>query len=111
MKTMKRKFLVAAWLLIASTGLLFAQTATKSTTAKQVTQQSRINQGVQTNELTRAEVAKLEKEQKCIKIEKRLAKADGTVTPAERRFLRREQKRASKHIAKEKNDRQERIVK
>ena len=108
---MKRIFLLAALLLIASTGLINAQRATRSTTARQTTQQSRIGQGVRNSELTRSEAARLVREQKRIQIEKRIAKADGTVTPAEKRFLRREQNRASRHIARQKNDGQERIIK
>lgn len=108
---MKRIFLLAALMLIASTGLINAQKATGSTTARQTTQQARINQGVKNSELTRSEVARLEREQKRIQIEKRIAKADGTVTPAEKRFLRREQNRASRRIARQKNDGQERIIK
>lgn len=108
---MKRLFLLAALLLIASTGLINAQRATRSTAARQTTQQARIGQGVQSGELSRPEVARLEREQKRIQIEKRIAKADGTVTPAEKRFLRREQNRSSRHIARQKNDGQERIIK
>lgn len=108
---MKRIILIAAMLLIASTGLINAQRATKSTAARQTSQQSRIAQGVRNSELTRSEAARLEREQRCIQIEKRIAKADGTVTPAEKRFLRREQNRASRHIARQKNDGQERKIK
>ena len=108
---MKRILLLAALLLILSTGLINAQRATRSTTARQTTQQARIGQGVQNKELTRSEAARLEREQKRIQIEKRIVKADGTVTPAEKRFLKREQNRASRHIARQKNDGQERRIK
>ncbi len=108
---MKRIILIAVMLFIASTGLINAQRATKSTAARQTAQHSRIDQGVQNSELTRSEAARLEREQRCIQIEKRIAKADGTVTPAEKRFLRREQNRASKHIARQKNDGQKRKIK
>ncbi len=108
---MKKIILAAAIMLIASTGLINAQRGTRSTTSRQVTQQARIGEGVRSGELSRPEAARLEREQKKIQIEKRIAKADGTVTPAEKRFLRREQKRSSRHIARQKNDGQERIVK
>jgi hypothetical protein len=107
---MKRIFLMTAMLLIASTGLINAQSANRSTAARQKTQLERIDQGVRNSELTRFETARLEREQKRIQIEKRIAKADGTVNPGEKRFLRREQNRASRHIAWQKNDRQERII-
>jgi len=108
---MKKIILAAAIMLIASTGLINAQRGTRSTAARQATQQARIVEGVKSGELSRPEAARLEREQKKIQIEKRIAKADGTVTPAEKRFLRREQKRSSRHIARQKNDGQERIVK
>jgi hypothetical protein len=86
-----------------------AQTAgTKSNTGRQVNQQARIREGRKSGELTRAELKRLEREQKKIQIEKRMAQADGKVTPAEKRFLRREQNRAGRHIAKQKNDLQSR---
>lgn len=110
MKTIKKAIFLAS-MLIVSTSIMFAQTATPRTTATQVNQQARIKEGVRSGELTRKEATRLVREQKRIQTEKRIAKADGVVTPAERRHLKREQKRASKHIAKQKHDTQERIVK
>jgi hypothetical protein len=49
---------------------------------------------------------RLERQQRCIQIEKRIAKADGTVSPGEKRFLRREQNRASRNINRQKNNNQ-----
>jgi hypothetical protein len=103
---MKRIVLIAAITLIASTGIINAQTRPKSNTARQMSQQARIADGVHDKELTRKETARLEREQRRISIEKRIAKADGTVTQAEKRFLRREQNRASRHIHRQKNDAQ-----
>jgi len=73
---------------------------------RQGAQQGRIAEGVRSGELTRRETRLLEREQRKIRIEKQLVQADGKVTPAEKRFLRREQNRASRHIARQKNDRQ-----
>jgi hypothetical protein len=101
---MKRIFIISAIMFIASVGVLSAQTATPKITARQAEQQERIEQGVKSKELTRKETARLEREQKRIQIEKRIAKSDGTVTPAERRFVKREQNRASKDIYKQKHD-------
>jgi Ni/Co efflux regulator RcnB len=105
---MKRILIIVVIVMISSTGLIRAQVATKSTTARQVEQQERISQGVHNKELTRHETVRLEREQKRIEIEKRVAKADGTVTPKEKRFLRRQQNHASKDIYKQKHDGQER---
>jgi hypothetical protein len=105
---MKKILFIAVIALIASTGIIKAQVATKSTSVRQVEQQERIKQGVQSKELTRHETARLEREQRRIQIEKKVAKADGTVTPKEKRFLKRQQNRASKDIYRQKHDGQER---
>jgi len=105
---MKKIVLITVVLFIVSTGLINAQRGTKSTRARQTTQQARISEGVQSKELTRHETLMLEREQKKIQLEKRVAKADGTVTKSEKRFLRREQNRASRHIKNQKNDGQDR---
>lgn len=105
---MKKVYLIAGLLLIASTGLINAQMSAKSNSARQANQQARIANGASNGELTKPEVRRLEKEQKRIQIEKRIAKSDGTVTPGEKRFLRREQNRASRHITNQKHDIQKR---
>lgn len=104
---MKRIFIIAAVLFIASTGLIKAQTAA-TTTSRQVNQQARIANGVNDKELTRHEAARLEWEQRKIQHDKKVAKSDGTVSPEEKKLLRREQNRASRDIHRQKNDAQER---
>lgn len=106
---MKKSLFIAAILFALACIAINAQTTTRTNTGRQVTQQSRIREGRQSGELTRAETVRLEREQRKIQIEKRLAKADGTVTPAEKRFLRREQNRANRHIYSQKNDAQQRL--
>jgi DNA-binding transcriptional regulator of glucitol operon len=101
---MKKIVLISVILFVTSTGLINAQQTVRQTTSRQVKQQARIEQGVKSGELTKAETARLEREQRRIQIEKRMAKADGTVTPAEKRFLKREQNRASRDIRRQKND-------
>jgi hypothetical protein len=103
---MKRIILIAAIMFFASAGLINAQVGTKSTASRQASQQARIADGVHDKELTKKETARLEREQRKISIEKRIAKADGTVTPKEKRFLKHEQNRASRHIHRQKNDAQ-----
>jgi hypothetical protein len=104
---MKRIIIFAAVLFMASTGLIKAQTAA-TTTSRQVTQQARIADGVHDKELTRHETKRLEREQRRIQNDKKAAKADGTVSPEEKKLLRREQNRANRHIRRQKNDAQER---
>ncbi len=85
----------AALMLTASS---FAQTASPTINATQVKQAERINQGVASGELTKAETKNLRTEQRAIRAEKAAFKADGTFSAAERAQVRRDQKQASKRI-------------
>jgi hypothetical protein len=71
---------------------------TPRVTKRQINQQERIQQGVNSGELTKGETRILKKEQVKIQKDKKAAKADGTVTPQERRKLLREQNKASRDI-------------
>ena len=84
----------------------YAQTATPGVDARQDIQQKRIDQGVASGELNQREAARLNRQQDRIQGMEDRAKADGTVTNQERRQLNRAQNRASRHIGKEKHDRQ-----
>jgi aconitase B len=97
---MKRAILVASAVLLTMVLVqaASAQSRTPVVTDRQVAQQARIHQGVQSGELTRREARRLGAQQGKIQADKMIAKADGKVTPAERRHLRREQNRASRHI-------------
>jgi len=85
---------------------VFAQTATPGVDARQERQQQRIDQGVASGELNQREAGRLERQQDRIQGMEEKAKADGVVTKQERRALQGAQNRASRHIAKEKHDRQ-----
>jgi len=69
-------------------------------------QQTRIQEGVASGALTPREAAKLEAEQARIRAKEQAMKADGVVTKQERKELQRDLNRSSKHIAKEKHDKQ-----
>jgi uncharacterized protein YraI len=101
---MKKLFIIAGILLAMTVVTANAQTNTRSNTGRQVSQQARIRQGKRSGELNRRETARLEREQRKLQIEKRIANGDGTVTPQEKAFLRREQNRANRHIYREKHD-------
>jgi hypothetical protein len=103
---MKKKILIAGIIFITSAVILNAQVASKTIATRQADQQARIKEGVKTEELTRPEVRKLEREQKNIQIEKRIAKADGKVTPREKRIITKDQNRASRDIYRQKHDAQ-----
>jgi hypothetical protein len=68
--------------------------------------EKRIEQGVASGQLTARETLRVEREQKHIVKAEANAKADGTVTKAERKRLHHMQKAASKDIAKQKHDAQ-----
>jgi hypothetical protein len=99
-----RLILATACLLVLA-GSINAQT-TPRVKARQEKQQARIIKGEQNGSLTPKETAKLEAQQAKIQHDKKAAKADGVVTPAERRKLNREQNRANRNIYKQKHDAQ-----
>lgn len=69
-------------------------------------QEKRIEQGVKSGQLTPREAGKLEAEQAKVKQDEAKMKSDGTLTKKERAKLTREQNQASRHIHKEKHDKQ-----
>ena len=80
--------------------------ATPRVDQRQVNQQKRIDQGVQSGELTGKEAARLEKGQAHVQKMKDKAKADGKVTPRERERIELAQNKQSNKIYHEKHDRQ-----
>jgi len=83
-----------------------AQTATPRVDQRQANQEARIEQGVQSGELTKRETAKLEQGQSKVQKMETKAKADGQVTQKERARLAKAQDKQSKKIYKEKHDKQ-----
>ena len=120
---MKIQTLMTA-LVLAASGAAFAQTTpapapavpavqtTRNTTAtpgldqRQANQEKRIEQGVASGQLNKKETIRLEKREGKLQADKLLAKADGKVTPQERKKLQREANRDSKAIYKQKHDKQ-----
>ncbi len=73
-------------------------------TKRQGNQQKRIAEGVASGELKKGEVRKLEKQQQEIQDTKKEARADGTVTGAERKEIQKEQNEASRKIYRSKHN-------
>jgi hypothetical protein len=94
--------LVAA---LAFTSVAEAQTRTPVINHRQHTQSRRINRGVRSGELTRNEARRLRTDERRISRDKRLARASGHVSPAERQRLRREENRTSRAIYRDKHNR------
>ena len=59
---------------------------------------------MKSGELTKKEAAKLEAQQEKIRKDEMKAKADGTLSPAERMKLKREQNRANRRIFRKKHN-------
>jgi len=86
--------------------LAVAQPVTPRVDRREARQHARIQQGVKSGELTPGEAMKLRAGQQHVKRVERRAKADGVVTPGERRQLNRTQNRQSRRIYRLKhNDR------
>ncbi len=109
---MKIQTLISA-LVLAASGSVFAQapavadpTATPKIDQRIASQQKRIDQGVASGQLTAKETRRLDKREAKLVANTAAAKADGTVTRAERLRLKREAKNNSHVIHKQKHDRQ-----
>jgi len=106
---MKRKSLWAAAALSLAAASVFAQGASMpGADRREARQERRIEQGVNSGALTPRESARLERQQKRIEDVETRAEADGKVTPKERAHLARMQDRESRHIRRQKHDRQHR---
>lgn len=84
----------------------YAQTATPGIDQRQVNQEARIQQGVNSGALTQREAARLERGQQHVENMETRAKADGVVTKQERARLQHAEDVQSRRIYQEKHDRQ-----
>ena len=75
---------------------------------RQHIQQRRIGQGVASGELKAGEVKKLEQQQQEVNQMKHEAKADGTVTGAERKDIHQEQNQTSRQVFRAKHNNRKR---
>lgn len=83
----------------------FAQnTATPKVDARQERQEMRIENGVNSGQLTAKETLNLEKREAKIEADKEQAKADGKVTPKERAHLNKELDHSSNKIYRKKHN-------
>src|SRR5438132_7018443 len=94
---------LAAALAFAFCGAAFAQAGTVQ---RDVNQQNRIEQGLQSGQLNTREAARLEREEAKVERDQSRAMKDGTLSPAEKARLAREQNKVSRDIYREKHDAQ-----
>lgn len=85
---------------------VLAQTNTPNIDQRQQNQQQRIDQGIQSGTLTNREANHLEKSQERIQGMEDKAKSDGNVTAQERKRLQQAENVQSRHIYRQKHDRQ-----
>ncbi len=98
---------VVMTLALASPLAAFAQSnATPGFDQRQINQEQRIQQGVQSGALTPREAARLERGQQHLQAKEARAKADGVVTQQERAHLQHAEDVQSRRIYAEKHDRQ-----
>ena len=102
---MLRTLLVVAALAALTAATAQAGTYTPRVDRREARQQARIRQGVRSGELTPREAARLRMGERHIRRMERRDKADGVVTPRERRQLNRAENRESRRIAHLKHNR------
>ncbi|MFT3663888.1 hypothetical protein [Piscinibacter sp.] len=102
---LKLRTLAAAALALAAAGA-FAAADTPGVDQRQANQEKRIDQGIASGQLNKRETHRLEREQHVVDHAENKAKADGTVTRAERRRLHKMQNHASRDIRRQKHDAQ-----
>lgn len=96
--------LVSLAALVAAVALPAAAQSTPRVDQRQANQEARIQQGVQSGQLTPKESANLEKGQAKVQAMEDKAKSDGTVTAKERAKLAKAQDKQSRKIAKKKHN-------
>ena len=90
--------------LLVSGSALAGPIADPAIQQREQNQEKRIQQGVQSGQLTPKEAGRLETQQARIKQDEERMKADGKLTKAERKKLKREQNRASSTIDRKKHN-------
>lgn len=88
--------------------MLMTSSITNAQAVRTRLQHKRIAHGVRNGELTRHETKQLARQQRNIRQEKREARADGVVTPGERKVIRQDTRRANRNIARKKHNRRDR---
>ncbi len=101
---MKAKFLLVL-LIILGLGITSADAQVRHTSRHQ---RQRIRQGVRSGELTKAETVNLARDQREFHKDKKEARADGVVTGAERKSLKKEKRQDSHKIYRKKHNSRDR---
>jgi len=97
---------LGALAIVAALAFPLSAEAARRVEKRQGKQDARIEQGKKTGELTPKEARKLEREQRKIQREKARMASDGKIDAREKAKLERDQDKASRHIYKQKHDKQ-----
>jgi hypothetical protein len=103
---MKRILIAVSGMTLFMNGFVYAQTETPVIDQRQMNQEQRIDQGISSGQLNRREARRLDRQQDRIDRMENRANSDDVVTGKERARIGAAQNRASRHIAREKHDRQ-----
>jgi hypothetical protein len=103
---MKRILIAVSGMTLLMAGIVYAQTETPVIDQRQMNQEQRIDQGIASGQLNRREAARLDRQQDRIDRMEDRAMSDGVMTKKERARIGAAQNRASRHIGREKHDRQ-----
>jgi opacity protein-like surface antigen len=101
-----KQMLLAVSTVVLMTGIPYAQAEPPVIDERQANQEQRIDQGVVSGQLNEREADRLNKQQEQVNKMENRAKSDGVMTKKERARIGAAQDRASRHIAREKHDRQ-----
>jgi len=93
-----KAIVLAAIIVLGSSALALAQTATPGIDAREANQQKRIGAGIAKGQITPGEAVKLEKGQAHVQRMENRAKADGVVTAGERARIQHAQNVQSRKI-------------
>ena len=105
---MKRTMACSAFTLLAALAVTPPAGAATVIDQRQANQERRIDQGIQSGQLTEREAERLQRQQDHIQNMEDKALADGKLSKGERRKIRRAQNRASRQIWRQKHDAQTR---
>ena len=103
---MKKVLLAISAVTVLMTGMAYAEAETPVIDQRQANQEQRIDKGIASGQLNEREANRLNKQQGHINKMEDRAKSDGVMTKKERARIGAAQNRASRHLAREKHDRQ-----
>lgn len=103
---MKRMLIAVGAMTLLMTGMAYAQAETPRIDERQTNQEQRIDQGIASGQLNEREANRLNTQQEHVNKMEDRAKSDGVMTKKERARIDHAQDRASRHVAREKHDRQ-----